>query len=133
MWSLPVYLNHITLLNSGLLTCVNWRCCHLWNAQPDNNCDSCIPIEKCVACVERLLQMQNVALSSTALPGRQHGHSRHLGQTALRNVTPVQSVISPLQLLSHLINWCGILLASAGPFGGWHSLVDPKPFFQNCE
>lgn len=27
---------------------------------------------------------------------------------------------------------CGMLLASAGPFGGCRSIVDPKSFFQNC-
>lgn len=42
----------------------------------------------------------------------QHGHSHHLGQTALRNVTPVQSVIPPQQLLSQPINCaeCCLLL-----------------------
>lgn len=99
MWSLPVYLDHITVLNSGLLIRV------------------IVDPGVVVACVERLLLMQNVALSSTlsstALPVRQHGHSHHLGQTALRSVTPVQSVIPPQQLLSHLINcaeFCLLLL-----------------------
>uniref|UniRef100_A0A3Q3EKG2 VWFD domain-containing protein n=1 Tax=Labrus bergylta TaxID=56723 RepID=A0A3Q3EKG2_9LABR len=29
-------------------------------------------------------------------------------------------------------NFCGVLLASAGSFSGCHSTVDPKPFFKNC-
>lgn len=117
MWSLPVYLDHITVLNSGLLIRV------------------IVDPGVVVPCVERLLLMQNVALSSTlsstALPVRQHGHSHHLGQTALRSVTPVQSVIPPQQLFSHLINcaeFCLLLLDCLVDM----SIVDPKPFFQKC-
>lgn len=29
-------------------------------------------------------------------------------------------------------NLCGMLLAPAGSFSGCHSTVDPEPFFQNC-
>lgn len=132
-WRLPVYLDHISpsFWPSDPCHCRHWPCCHLWNECP-TRCKLRFlrPIEKCVACVERLL-IQNVAPWSTALPVRQHGRSHHLGKTALRNVTLLECNSTTAAAFSS-DKFCGMLLASAGLFDGCHSIVDPKPFIPDC-
>lgn len=89
-WSLPVYLDHISpsFWPSDPYRCGHWPC-HLWNERPTRyKLRFLRPIEKCVACVERLL-IQNVALSSTAPPVRQHGHSHHLEENCSQDCDPV--------------------------------------------
>lgn len=75
--------------------------------------------------------MQNVALSWTVLPVRQHGNSCHLGQTA-QECDPCSERHSTTAAAFSSDKLCGMMLVSAGSFGGCHSIVDPKCFFQNC-
>lgn len=128
--SLPVYLDHITVLNSGLLAHVIVDTGLVVTYGMPNLIQIAIPVSHRKMC--GLFGETADPECSPVTNGSAWASAWSLSPPGkkLRNVTLLECNSTTAAAFSS-DKFCGMLLASVGPLGGCHSIVDPKLSFQN--